>query len=269
MPTQTPNNTTATAVPSLEEKAYRYLLGQIRRGELRQGDRISALAVSKTTGISRTPLTHAVRRLEAEGFLTNVPNSGSVVRELTHQELKDTLELRTALEGYAAEVFASSPKKGYLTRLEKTIVRMNRLINRLQKQQRNISDEDLKEHVLADFTFHLIVMRATGNKILFDQFCRMHTLMRSLQYRPVPNRDDLIVRTQESIHHHERILSTFIDGNANKARQNITEHLKPTMEQVLLDFEHYTSHKVDHLTMQRWPASVAEALLDIESSFHF
>jgi DNA-binding GntR family transcriptional regulator len=63
--------------------------------------RMREAEVAGQLGISRTPVREALRRLEADGFLTFEPHRGMVVVQLDHQSVMELYAMREALEGTA------------------------------------------------------------------------------------------------------------------------------------------------------------------------
>ena len=60
------------------EKAYRTVRERILRGEYPSALRITEQEIADATGVSRTPVREALRRLQAEGFVTVIANQGAL-----------------------------------------------------------------------------------------------------------------------------------------------------------------------------------------------
>lgn len=84
------------------EKAYSYVRERTLKGIYSSGIRITEQEIADATGVSRTPVREALRRLQSEGFLTLIPNQGAAVTEWGTQHLDDIFELRAILEPYGA-----------------------------------------------------------------------------------------------------------------------------------------------------------------------
>jgi GntR family transcriptional regulator, trigonelline degradation regulator len=87
-------------------------------GRLAPGARITERELTEMLGVSRTVIREALRQLETEGLVENVPNKGPVVRELSLGEAKDLYSIRAVLEGFAARLFAENASSENMTRLE-------------------------------------------------------------------------------------------------------------------------------------------------------
>ena len=55
------------------------------------------------SGVSRTPVREALRRLSSEGLLRYVPNQGAMVASWTEEEIEEVFVLRAMLEALAVE----------------------------------------------------------------------------------------------------------------------------------------------------------------------
>lgn len=84
------------------EKAYNYVRERTLKGVYSSGLRITEQEIADATGVSRTPVREALRRLQAEGFLTVIPNQGAAVTQWSAEYVDDIFELRALLEPYGA-----------------------------------------------------------------------------------------------------------------------------------------------------------------------
>lgn len=84
------------------ERAYSVIRDRIVTGVYPSALRITEQEIADATGVSRTPVREALRRLQAEGFVSVHPNQGAIVTAWTNADLNDVLELRGLLEPYGA-----------------------------------------------------------------------------------------------------------------------------------------------------------------------
>jgi DNA-binding GntR family transcriptional regulator len=73
----------------------------IGSGEFAPGFQLRQDELAERFGTSRIPVREALRQLEAEGFVTFLPNRGAVVSDLSIDEVVELLEIRIALECHA------------------------------------------------------------------------------------------------------------------------------------------------------------------------
>ncbi|HEY6644426.1 GntR family transcriptional regulator [Povalibacter sp.] len=82
--------------------AYTTVRDRIVRGIYLGASRITEQEIADSTGVSRTPVREALRRLQAEGFVRVTANHGAIVTDLTEQDITDVFDLRALLEPYGA-----------------------------------------------------------------------------------------------------------------------------------------------------------------------
>ena len=82
------------------DKAYRTVRDGIIAGRYPGGARITEQEVAATSGVSRTPVREALRRLQSEGLVDFTPNFGAVVTVWTEADSDEVFELRAMLEAY-------------------------------------------------------------------------------------------------------------------------------------------------------------------------
>lgn len=86
---------------SAVDKAYVFIRAAIVSGKYPPGMRLTEIESVETTGVSRTPVREALRRLHAEGLVVLSPNQGAIVAKLTDDDVTDIYHLRAELESYA------------------------------------------------------------------------------------------------------------------------------------------------------------------------
>jgi DNA-binding GntR family transcriptional regulator len=85
---------------SLEVRGARVLRDAIIAGEFTPDVLLHVSEVAALLQLSSTPVLGALKRLEAEGYVTIVPRRGFYVRELTLDDLEQITVMRAALESY-------------------------------------------------------------------------------------------------------------------------------------------------------------------------
>ena len=72
---------------------------------LKPGEKLTERALCELTGVSRSLMREALRDLEAQGLISNVPHKGPAVAMLTPNDAREIYEVRSALEPMAARLF--------------------------------------------------------------------------------------------------------------------------------------------------------------------
>lgn len=151
----------------------------ILRGELRPGERLNELALSRRLGTSRAALREAVRRLEQMGLVAVVPNRGVVVREVSVKDALDLYDLRAALFGMAARLAARRAAPAALAALRGLNARM----------REDAGAERFAEYYARNLDFHAALLAASGNAPLAQAYANavksLHLFRRRALLNPV------------------------------------------------------------------------------------
>ena len=119
-PSDTSLRITAAAAPLRQQVGDR-LRQAIAEGQLLPGDRLVERELCEMLGVSRTSLREALRELETEGLLTNVPNKGIVVATISVDGAREIYEIREMFEGLLAERFAEQATDVQIARLDAAV----------------------------------------------------------------------------------------------------------------------------------------------------
>ena len=102
----------------LRIQVFNTLEDAILNGSYKEGDSLNELRLSKSLGVSRTPVREALMQLELEGLVKNIPNKGAVVVGISEQDVEDIYEIRIRIEGLAARLCAEKITDEELEELE-------------------------------------------------------------------------------------------------------------------------------------------------------
>src|SRR5215831_11085296 len=80
------------------------LRDEIIQGQLEPGERVLETDLARRFGVSRQPVREAIRTLEREGLLTNLPNRGTFVTRVSWEDALAIQDVRAELEGLAARL---------------------------------------------------------------------------------------------------------------------------------------------------------------------
>ena len=153
-----------TGVKSLEEQVFIALEEEILTGNLKKGDTLTEISLSKRLGVSRTPLRAALHRLAEEGLVEITPNRGATVIGVGKEELVDIYKIRMRLEGLASREAAAR-----ITDEDKKKLRTSVELSEFYIVKQD--SESLKE---LDSEFHNIIYKASGNRLLCKTLSELH-----------------------------------------------------------------------------------------------
>ena len=146
--------------PERSSQLHRALAGlrqKILGGEFAPGERLKETAVSRSIGISRTPLRQAVDVLVSEGMLERLPTGGSRVASFRFQDIVDAIEIRGVLEGTAARLAAERGADDLHLQQARTI------LTRLDTALDRPGEMDFESYVQNTAAFHDLIARMAGS----------------------------------------------------------------------------------------------------------
>ncbi|PIE66525.1 MAG: GntR family transcriptional regulator [Desulfobacterales bacterium] len=195
-----------------DDIVYEKLKTALRKRYIKQGSKLVEDTLAKQLGVSRTPVRSAIQRLEMEGLVTTVANRGAFVITPTMAEIKETFQVRAALECKAIELAVRKVNSKELAGLRQLIDREHTILaeNRMEDYWPNNDAIHLKiaamsgNKVLVSYV-HELLDRSSLYLVLYDPFSR-------LEYCPLAE--------------HEKIFTALQSGNTKEVRQAMEEHLK-------------------------------------------
>jgi len=102
----------------LAECAYNSIKKRILDRKVAPGDALVERKLASDLGISRTPIKLALSRLEQEGLVKTVPNTGTFVASITAADMASMYDIRELMEGLAARLLARRIAPGQAEELE-------------------------------------------------------------------------------------------------------------------------------------------------------
>lgn len=195
-------------------QVYEMIKERIINIDLKPGLPINEALFAEDLGVSKTPIREALRQLEQEGFVDNVPGRGSTISHITQHEIKDIFELRQIIETGVAAKAAD--------------FRGNAKLKVLKEDCEKIlsEGENLNEHIFewgSIENIHEEIVESLQNEYL-------NSFYRGLMERMLRIQNYFGQRfTQRRFHdistEHLEILSAILDGDKEKAAQSMQEHL--------------------------------------------
>lgn len=110
------------------DRAYRALRDAIVAWELPPGSVLGEVEQAARLGVSRTPLREALARLTADGLVAPQAGRGSVVTDVSTDNIRELFEVRRALEEQAARLAAQRADAAVFAALERDFERVPQLL---------------------------------------------------------------------------------------------------------------------------------------------
>ena len=142
---------------TLREDVATLLRSKILRGEIKPGEKINEVEISKEFAISRGPVREALRQIEQEGLITYRPNKGCTVKTLSPEEMSELYLIRSTLEALAIRVYSADMGGESLNELY-------RVCGEIEVAAK---EGNLAAIVSLDQEFHSIIVREAGLEALY------------------------------------------------------------------------------------------------------
>lgn len=201
---------------SLQLEAYNYIKNLILTHQLDANKLYSETKLSKELGISRTPMREALQCLSQDGYITVIPSKGFRIRQLSQKDMKETIQIRCAIEGFCTQCLANEYQtaKG-----QKTIKELGDILKK-QKEALKTND-DYESFINYDHEFHLVLVNYIDNEEVNHMFQRLMYLIR------LTTQSALLVegRSIGTINEHEQYYEKLKAGDGNAAYQILINHL--------------------------------------------
>jgi len=199
----------------LSSQVLEALKEMIANHRFKPGARINVEQLTKEFGVSRTPVWEAVRRLEQEGLVINMPNRGVFMAEFTPEMAVGLYEVRAVLEDLTGKLAAKRIKIQTLEEMEKC----------LESQKEVIEKQDLIEYSRLDFEFHAAVYKSCGNPYLQEFLQAIKNKMRPISMHIEP----ILPRLYQD---HQKILKALKDRDPKKAGAVLRGHCEKMIKQI-------------------------------------
>ena len=205
---------------SLEEKVYLSLEEAILSGEYKRGDSLTEMSLCKKLGVSRTPVRSALHRLSEEGLIEILPNRGAIVVGMSDDDLADIYKIRIKLEGLASAMAAERMSDEEKAKLAESV----------ELSEFYLGKGDVEKLKELDTAFHIIIYKASGNRMLSKILSELHRNIRS--YRKL----SLTVpgRLEKSIEEHKEILAAINSGDSAAADEITSRHIENAMNNMII-----------------------------------
>jgi DNA-binding GntR family transcriptional regulator len=204
----------------LSSQVYDTLREMIAQHRFQPGCWLNVERLSKELNVSRTPVWEAVRRLEVEGLVNNIPYRGVFMTEMTLQRALELYQVREVLEGLAGRLAAGHMNEKIHERMAES----------LQNQLKSIQDGDVVAYSQSDFEFHAIIHKTSHNSVLQE-------MLESLKAKMQPIHMDVRPILRRLYEDHHQILKALQSRDAEATDRIIRRHNRVVQSQIRREIE--------------------------------
>ena len=217
-------------------QVYNQILGIIHDWGIVRTDKISALNLSEKLGVSRTPVSFALFRMELEGLLVGDEKGGWIVSPVKLTELEELFDIKECLFPVIVETATRKANSNHIAKLYIFI----------DEIYRSIKYNDLNSWRAADKGFNHLLEYISGNQKLnyFEQTVNNQLYRILTTYLSFPNSD------KDIFSGYQDIVLAISSGNATLAKEKAKEYscvlranLKKFMKEVVIPLLGQTSYQ--------------------------
>lgn len=188
-------------------------------GELPVGVRLIERELIEQLGVSRPSVREALRQLQSEGLIVQTSARGVQIPWLSAKEIEEIYQVRIALEGLAAELFATRAT-------EKAIRDLEHALTEIELARDHPLDR--RRFRLAKTEFYEVLFLGADNATA-ARALRTYHLRLALIWGTTPSAQDKQARKAEM----RSIVNAIKQRDAAEARNAYTVHLTNSLEEAL------------------------------------
>ena len=209
------------------ERAYRSIRDRIESGVYQPGQRLVIDALARDLDISQVPIREAIRRLQAERWVTYRHNSGPEIANIGLEQWQATMEVLAVLEGYATALAAPHMRRQDMKALRQHMTAM----------QRAIKSFDLLTFSESNRAFHGMIYERCPNPVLVERITETQAQLDAMRATLSPS---VPQRGAESLDEHRQLLE-LLENHADfeAVERCAREHKLHFLEAALRQFEQW------------------------------
>lgn len=210
-------------------EAYMGIRRMFFLNEIIPGQKISYGDLAARLEMSTTPVIQALKRLEFQGLVRHEPNRGYYTENISLEEITEIYEFRELIEvSLLPRTISAITKKG-LSKLKKA------LDNHLDA----VRDIYLKDRLIKDMEFHLVLANLSGNQLQINTLKSLFDLL-YLKYRG----NILFVTPMETVDsEHVQLYENIFAGNLEPAQKILGQHISNVKKHAILSIQRMNREK--------------------------
>ena len=172
--------------------------------------RLDERQLSRSLGVSRTPIREAMTLLEQEGFLRTVPRRGIFIIRKTKRQIIEMIEMWAALESMAARLAT-------VNATDDEIASLRTMFDEFRNQT---PAEHIHEYSEANIAFHQAIIRLSGSHLMGKTLDNLFIHVRAIRRLTISQSD----RAARSIADHMRIIEALERRDTELAERLVRQH---------------------------------------------
>ena len=200
------------AAPTLRKKVADTLRAAIALGDLKPGERLVERVLCERIGVSRTSLREALRELENEGLVTNIPNRGLIIATLDVAAAKNIFDIRAALEALICRLFCETA----------TDAQIADCLDAFKEVETAYSGDGGRETIEAKTRFYDALMAGANNPEAERMLRSIHIRVSQLRVLSLSSPS----RREASLKELRKLMEALTSRDADRAEELSKEHVR-------------------------------------------
>jgi DNA-binding GntR family transcriptional regulator len=202
----------------LSQQVHEALLERIATGRIGPGERAVVEHLAEQLGVSPTPVREALHRLMQDGLIDETSAGKFHVVSLTPEYIVETFQVRSALEGLAAELATPVMPEAHLEALRAG----------LREIDDAVRQGEYEIFARLDDSLHQAIRDAAGNAVLSREIrpFQIHIGLIYASLRRVHTRSSLAPYSQASHAEHKLIVEAMAGRDPQNARRAVEQHIR-------------------------------------------
>lgn len=214
-----------------QTRAYEQIKEMILKDELCPGEKISKSRLVQVLGIGDTPVREAMLRLQREGLLQVIPQSGTSISPINLEEV------------YQAKFVRETIEKEILTEVCDviTLAQVAELEKQLKIQRIYFEAEDTQRYFQLDEEFHHFFYQITQKEFVWNWLQELNTALNRYRFLRLKVKD---LSWENILTEHERIVTLIKAKNVKSLQEAISHHLDRVDEDAAIVVKYFPEYFV-------------------------
>ncbi len=196
---------------SLTSIIFEKIREDVLNGVYKNGEKIVEAKLAEELGVSRTPVREALKQLELDGLVENIPNRGVVVKGISQQDVEDIYTIRVAIEGIAAKWASERISDQEIEDLKEVYELMEFYTYR----------KDPDKTFELNSKFHEIIYKSTRSRYLEHVLKDFQLFIKSARSKSLKSDG----RLEHALEEHKQILDAFMERDVEKSVEAVLHHV--------------------------------------------
>ncbi|MBE0450907.1 MAG: GntR family transcriptional regulator [Clostridia bacterium] len=203
---------------SLTSLIFDRIREDILNGRYLTGDKLVEIKLADELGVSRTPVREALKQLELDGLVDNIPNRGVVVKGISQDDIDDILTIRLCIEGLVGQWAAERI-------LDEEVKELEEIFDLMEFYT---SKGDIDKIFELNTKFHEALYKATKSRYLEGVLKDFQLFIKSSRNNSLKMEGRLFTALEE----HRNILEAIKNHDQENTRISLVKHISESNENI-------------------------------------